>query len=191
MKRTHLLLALLPTALVCAGCVATTVAPVAHVVMKYEGNYVVLEQSVAYFDNYAVLEIEKPVSGMGEGCPKAFLDAFEEGVTAELLKKPYFSRIDGKDNPLAEKRTGPTLLVRSAVVDYSMGKALNRFSTFGPDTYVVVRAELVDSTSGSVICIANVRGVVKSAVHGETADLVHGVGKGLARLFHDHHAPVK
>ena len=189
MTTRYLLPALLLSALLCAGCVTTAAAPVAHVVMGAEGDYVILEQSVAYFESYSSLEIEPPVSGMGEGCPPEFLEAFEKGVTSELLKKPYFSRIDGADNPLSKKKDGQTLILRSAVVDYSVGRVLNRVSTFGRNTFVIVRVELVDKESGQIICRANVRGAIKSVAHREMLDLVHGVGRGLVKLFRDHHVP--
>ena len=76
------LLAVTCSALFCAGCVATVAAPVAHAVIGPESDYVILDQSTAYFQDYSTLQIEPPVSGMGEGCPPEFLNAYQKGVNA-------------------------------------------------------------------------------------------------------------
>jgi len=188
--RRPLLAAFLASTLFCAGCVAYASAPFVHAIMGAEGDYVILDQSVAYFDSYSTLKIDPPASNMGEACPPAFLVAYEKGVTQELLKKPYFAHINNVKNPLSNKKDGKTLVLRSTVIDYSIGQTFNKVSTFGRNTFVIVRMEFLDKVSGEIVCTANVRGALKSAVHGEAVDLVRGVGRGLVRLFRDNHAPV-
>jgi len=178
-------------ALFCAGCVAAAAAPVVHAVIGPEADYVVLDKPAAYFQDYSTIEIEPPASGMGKTCPPEFLEAYQKGVADVLLKKPYFARVNGADNPLAKRAGGKALIVNSTVIDYSVGGTLNRLSTMGRNTYVVVRADLVDKSSGKTICTANIRGVIKSAALGKPIDLAHGVGKGFAKLFRDHYAPAK
>ena len=117
-KRLFVTASVLTLTLLAAGC-GTAIKTGAKAVLGPQGSYLVIDKSANLLDTYSVLEIERPTTDIGAGCPAAFLSLFAREVTEEALKTPHFARIDGNTNPRSPKKPDKTLILRAEIIDYA------------------------------------------------------------------------